>query len=83
MTKFHSSLWLNKIPLYINTTFSFFIVVLGGDTLWDLQNPYNVSDMSYHIFLIHSSVFWDLGCFHSLAIVTNAEINTCVPVPLL
>jgi hypothetical protein len=41
MTKFPSSLQLNKIPLYINTIFAFFPFLLSyyctGNTLWYLQ----------------------------------------------
>ena len=35
----------------------------------------------YHIFFIYSSVDGHLGCFHVLAIVNSAAMNTEVHVP--
>jgi hypothetical protein len=37
----------------------------------------------YHIFLIHSSVLGQLGCFQSLAIVNSAVMNISEQVYLL
>ena len=34
----------------------------------------------YHIYFIHSFINRDLGCFHSLAMVNNAAMNTEVHV---
>ena len=34
----------------------------------------------YHIFFIHSSVNGHLGCFHVLAIINSAAVNTRVPI---
>ena len=36
----------------------------------------------YHSFLIHSSADGHLGCFHVLAVINSAAMNTGVHVPL-
>lgn len=32
----------------------------------------------HHIFFVHSSVDWHLGCFYFLVLMNNAAMNTCV-----
>ena len=36
----------------------------------------------YHSFLIHSSAYGHLGCFHVLAMINGAAMNIGVHVPL-
>jgi hypothetical protein len=54
----------NSTYLLANNKISFFFVAEENSTTY-----------KYHIFLIHSSIVGQYGCFHSLAIVNSAAIN--------
>ena len=58
--------------IHISTNDPILFLVMAGQ--------YSV-EYIYHIFFIHSSVNWHLGCFHILAVVNSAAANTEVHVP--
>ena len=73
----HSFLWLSGTPLYIYTTAS-----LSSHLLMDIPDAFlSMAEWYstvyiYHSFFIQSSVDGHLGCFHVLAIINSASVNT-------
>ena len=61
MTQCHSFLWLSNIPLNIYIHTYIYIYIYTH---------------THYIFFIHSSVDGHLDCFHVLAIVIGAAVNT-------
>jgi hypothetical protein len=48
----------------------------------DKSSFFFMAECKYHIFLIHSSIVGNFGCFHNLAIVNTAPINMGVQAPM-
>ena len=61
MAPFHSFLWVNNIPKFQQ---------------YSTTHTHTHTHTVYHIFFIHSSVDGHLRCFHDLATVNSATVNT-------
>ena len=55
------------------------VAAVGTISFYFMTEQYSIVYM-YHTFFIHPSVNGHLGCFHSLAIVNSASVNTVVNV---
>ena len=67
-------LWLTSLSITISGSLMLLQMALFHSFRWLSNSPLFV--YMYHIFFIHSSVNGHLGCFHVLATVNRAAVNT-------
>ena len=67
------SIWLSSLSVIVSR--SIHVAANGAISFCTMAEGYSIVYM-YHIFFIHLSVDGHLACFHVLAVVNSAAVNT-------